>query len=396
MSIQLGTAEVNTIRLGNIDVVNNPSTNYRTITVAENILNPLGQRANIKIVDKYDALGSSAFRGSSQFPVVLGFTEFLSRARASFNLRVFEGSDLNDSSEELGGNGRIKTYDIKCVSPEYLKNLDNQLENSYNDFTTNIARDIIQEHLETDKPISIQEPSSTKRIFRFTDSPIEALRVLNDEHVGTQSRSSAFIIFQKQKNGNTEYVISTFETLFRQAPVVTLYRSSRINFSSATREETINSIIRMNVDTAFFSPNRFLTGTYDRTFNLATGVVGDYTTTRSDPFLNEERRPGRRILPTIYDALNETQDITTAEARTLRAYFVSQLSENYGEFTIHGNPNISLGDVVNLNIPNISAEGAGREELFSGRALVVSILHNIVEPGYSPQYTMTLGCVRIT
>jgi hypothetical protein len=395
MVLQLGTAEVNRITLGNIDVVGNPSTNYRTITVAENILNPLGQRANIKIVDKYDALGSSNFRGESQLPVDIGFTEYLSRARAGFDLRVFEGADLNDGSEELAGNGRIKVYDIKCVSPEYLKNLDNQLEHSYRDYTTNIVKDILTEHLETDKSVEIQEDSSTLRNFRFTRSPMEALKALNEEHVGTSSRSSAFIVFQQQKRGNSKYIITTFEQLFRQSPVVTLYKSGRINFSSATRDEIVNSIIRMNVDTAFFSPNRFLTGAYDRSYNMSTGTIGDYTTQRSDPNNNVERR-GRRIIPTVYDALNDPQEITTAEARTLRAYFVAQLSENYAEFTIHGNPNISLGDVVNLNIPTISAAGGSREEMFSGKALVVSLLHNIVEPGYAPQYTMTLGCVRIT
>ena len=149
------------------------------------------------------------------------------------------------------------------------------------------------------------------------------------------------------------------------------------------------------MDTAFFSPNRFLTGSYDRSYNFSTGTVGDYTTQRPDPNDNVEKR-GRRIIPTIYDALNEPQAITTAEAKVLRAYFVAELSENYAEFTIHGNPNISLGDVVDLRIPTLSADGGAREEMFSGKALVVSLLHNIVEPGHSPQYTMTLGCVRIT
>lgn len=394
MSLQLGSASVNVLNIGNINIIANPSTSYKTITVTEDITDPLGQRANIKISDRQDALGSSSFRGSSELPVTVNFNEYLLGDRAGFDLRVFEGADLNDANQEEG-NGRVKTYDIKCVSPEYLKNLDNQMERSYEDYTTTIVEKILKDYLETDKEIEIQEQSTTMRSFRFSRSPMEAIKALNQEHVGTESRSSAFLVFQQQRNGRSKYLITTFEKLFQQAPVTTLYRSSRVNFSSATFDESFNSIIQMNVDTAFFSPNRFLTSSYDRSYNFSTGVLADRNNRREDIFQNEERRAGRRIMPTIYDAINERQNITTAEARVLRAYFISRVSENYAEFTIHGNPKIALGDMVNLQIPNISAQGGSREELFSGKALVVSIMHHIAEPGYNPQYTMTLGCVRV-
>lgn len=394
MVLQVGAAQVTGLNVGNIDVVGNPSTNYRNITITEDILDPLGQRANIKIVDKYDAIGAAGFDKEVEIPVNLKFNEYLSGLIARFNLRVFEFANMNDGSDELGKNGRVKMYDVKCVSPEYLKNLDNQLENSYRDYTTNIVRDIIKEYLETDKPIEIQEDSSTQRNFIFTDKPMDALNALNEEHVGTASKNSAFVTFQKQKLGSTKYVITTFDRLFAQSPVATLYRSGRISFSSATREEIVNSIIKMNVDSSFFSPNKFLTGIYDRSYNLSTGTVGDYGTQRNDNN-NRGRRRGSSIITNIFDSLNEPQNLTTAEAKTLRAYYIARLSENYAEFTIHGNPNISLGDVVSLNIPTISAGGGSREQVFSGNALVVSLTHNILEPGHTPQYTMTLGCVRI-
>jgi hypothetical protein len=397
MTIQLGGVRVNNLNVGGVDIIGNPSTNFRSITITEDILDPLGQRANIKIVDKFDALASVDFKGESNIPIQIGFSDLFGR-NASFDLRVYEGSNMSDGTSEKQeqiGSGRVKVLDVKCVSPEYLKNLDNEMAKSYSDFTTNISKDIITEYLETNKPIIIEEASTNKKRFVFSDLPIDALKKLNEEHVGSQSKGSAFVTFQRQKNGQNTYVISTFERLFNKPSVVRLIRSGRVSFSSATDEERINSIIQMNVDTSFFSPARSLNGTIDRTFNMSTGSLADKRNPRNNPNRTPETTRGSRYVTMYYDALNEPQNLTTAQAKVLRAYFVARLSENYAEYKIHGNPGISLGDVVDLKIPNVSASGGGGDKYFNGKALVVSIMHHIMEPGYNPQYTMTLGCVRV-
>ena len=97
---------------------------------------------------------------------------------------------------------------------------------------------------------------------------------------------------------------------------------------------------------------------------------------------------------TLYDSVNDPQTITTAQARANRKQFLSYLTENHGTFEIHGNPGITLGDVVNLTIPNQSAQGGSQERLFSGPALVVSIHHKISPIDSQPRYTMILGLVK--
>jgi hypothetical protein len=97
---------------------------------------------------------------------------------------------------------------------------------------------------------------------------------------------------------------------------------------------------------------------------------------------------------TLYDSVNDPQNMTVAQARANRKQFLSYLTENHGTFEIHGNPNITLGDVVNLTIPNQSAQGGTQERLFSGPALVVSIQHKIAPVDSQPRYTMVLGLVK--
>ena len=75
-------------------------------------------------------------------------------------------------------------------------------------------------------------------------------------------------------------------------------------------------------------------------------------------------------------------------------YFLSQLAQNHGTIEIIGNPQIKLGSMVNLDIPNKSEGTTSGEKQFNGKALVVSIIHKIKPDGQNPRYVMELGVVK--
>lgn len=401
MQFQLGDLKKLEVNLGNI-ALNQGSVFSSMITIHEDILDPFGPKANIQVIDYDDYIHKANFTGSYEQDILIKLTEFNRNTNSLYNFKTYQVSNLSDTNPDNSGNGRSKQYVVRCVSSELLDAQVNRVYKSYNDYTTNITKDILENNCKTNKNILIEESSSAKRRLVFNyESVSNSFNRLNQEHIGTESKSSAFVTFQKQKYRKTNYVISTFEKLFQQSPVRTLYRSGRINFSSATAEETLNSIISMNVDSSFFSLNRAFSSTSRLSFNLSTGVATEEINIRNQNF-NILGRPISRntrgnagpTLTTIHDALNDPQNLTTAEARALRARFIAHLSENYGEFEIHGDPGISLGDVVKLNIPNLSASGNGQENIFSDDALVVSIVHKILPAGSTPRYTMVLGLVK--
>jgi hypothetical protein len=401
--VGLGSIRISQMSVGGVDLTRSEHYAY-AFNIYEDILDYYGPKAEIKIHDYSDALGRSNLNGSYDQDVTVSFQEHYTGGRVNMNFKMYQNANMNDRSG-VEGSGKMKEYDIRCVMPELLNAQGNQVNKSFVDFTTNISRDILTDNFLTDKNIDIQEQSSNKQRFNFNNKhPLEVLKTLNDHHIGSESRSSAFVTYQNHRAGNSRYVISTFEKLFQQSPVTTLVRSSTTSFASATLQDMIASIRTFNISSAFFTRDRSDYSTTSRSYNVSTGVLHDQNNSRntqfrtlgSPAFSNSPSyvNDNRPYQTTLYDAVNDPETMTLAQARANRRQFLSYLSENYGSFEIHGNPNISLGDVVNLVIPNQSAQGGSQERLFSGPALVVSIKHKIAPIDSQPRYTMVLGLVK--
>lgn len=400
--VGLGNISIQQLSVGGIDLTQSTTYAY-AFNIYENIFDTLGPKADIRVHDYVDILGNSQLNGSFDQDVVISFSEYYTGNRLSMNFKLYENANMSDMAGRQGS-GRMKEYDLRCVMPELLSARGNFVNKSYVDSTTNIAKDVLTNYFKTQRTVEIQEQSINKRRFNFNQKdPMSVMRILNDEHIGSESNSSAFITYQNHRAGNNRYRISTFEKLFQQAPVARLIRSSTTSFSTATLQDMIDSIRTYQINSAFFTADRSSFSTISRSFNISTGVLHDQSVPATLTFkvLGKPVFAGRvpyvstgPYSTTLYDSVNDPQTITTAQARANRKQFLSYLTENHGTFEIHGNPGITLGDIVNLNIPNQSAQGGSQERLFSGPALVVSIQHKIAPADSQPRYTMILGLVK--
>lgn len=400
--VGLGSIKINQLTVGGIDLMQ-PQTYAYAFNIYEDIFDVYGPKADIRIHDHVDAIGNSQLNGSFEQDVVISFSEHYTGNRISMNFKIYENANMSDRAGKEGS-GRMKEYDLRCVMPELLAARGNFVNRSYVDSTTNIAKDVLTNSFKTQRTVEIQEQSINNRRFNFNQkAPMEVMKILNDEHIGSESRSSAFVTYQNHRAGKSKYHITTFEKLFQQAPVGRLIRSSTTSFSTATLQDLIESIRTYQINSAFFTADRSSFSTISRSFNISTGVLHDQSVPSSLTFkvlgkpAFTSRAPYVTTGPystTLYDSVNDPQNITTAQARANRKQFLSYLTENHGTFEIHGNPGITLGDIVNLTIPNQSAQGGSQERLFSGPALVVSIHHKIAPIDSQPRYTMILGLVK--
>ena len=113
---------------------------------------------------------------------------------------------LNDEAQYKQGSLRSKSYTIKGISEEFLNAQGNYVQKSYEDKTTNIVKDILTNNYKTKKSVQIDEDSKEKRRWvASNEHPLKQIQKLNDEHVASQSQSSAYVVFQQQQNGNQNY-----------------------------------------------------------------------------------------------------------------------------------------------------------------------------------------------
>ena len=400
----IGDIRFSELKIGGIDLTDSNQAYPDEINVYEDILNSYGPAIEIRAVDPTDALGKNKINGSYDQDISIRFSDESGKT-VGFKFKQLENSNLNDEAQYKQGSLHFKSYSIKGVSQEFLNAQGNYVQKSWNDKTTNIAKDILKDNYKTDKQIEIGEDSKDKiKWLASNEHPLQQLQKLNDEHVATQSQSSAYTIFQRQENGTQKYNITTYEKLFQQSSVATLKQSTVLDSSASTEDDKRNSIMWINVADSFFSGSRHLTKSSEQTFNLTThGVV------ETEPKQTKFILPGKEVYKgqtnnhtvvpqkKIYSKVNQqNQRITTGDAKRKRAEFLSHLAQNSAELEIPGNPKITLGSIITLQLPKkVDANlGGGNELQFNDKVLVVGIRHRIKPPGQTPRYTQILKVVK--
>lgn len=398
----IGDINISTFKIGDIDLTNQKQINYSGFEIHEDILSPTGPFAKIDVVDNNDVLGSTNLNGSYDKDVQISFKLVDGGSSASFKFKMMRNKNLSDASTEKQGSGKSKQYSIRCCSPEMLAAQGNFVQKSYEQPTSKMVEDIVKNNFKSDKSIDVENTAGNRRFVFSNDHPLEALKKLNDQHVSEENKSSAFVLFQQSDNGNQKYVFSTFEKLFKQGPVVTLKQSAALGFSGASETDKQNSIRWIKVPDSFFTPVRSLMKAQQNAYDVTTGTA-DQVDNKQNKYTFADNNPVSSSAPSVADAspifnmndsANNKSPTNVADAKKNRMDFLSQLSQNHGTLEIPGNPQIKLGSMINLDIPNKSEGANSGEKQFNGKALVVSIIHKIKPDGQNPRYVMELGVVK--
>lgn len=402
----IGDIKLHEFKIGGVDLTDPNQVYPHEINISEDILNSYGPVCDVKVIDYSDAISKNKLNGAYDQDVSIRFADEYGKV-VGFKFKQFENNNLHDESGNKQGSLHSKTYTMKCVSPEFLNAQGNYVERSWKDKTTNIARDVIKDNYKSDKQIEIGDESREKRTWIASNQhPLEVLQNLNDEHVASQSKSSAYCIYQNQQNGTQKYNITTFEKLFQQGSVATYNAKTTLDSSSATEDDKKFNIISMNVGENFSAAPRHVTHSSEQTVNLTThGVVQTDDRDENYVVLGQKvyngKTPNHSLVPQskVYSKVNEKEKISPADAKRKKAQFLSHLAQNSCEIEIVGNPDVHLGSVINLQIPK--REGAatgGFEPQFNGKCLVVALRH-IIQPHGNPEmgkprYRMVARCVK--
>lgn len=403
--MSIGDAKIQ-IKIGDLDLTSSKKASYAGFNIYEDILNPYGPVAEIRVVDFGDALGSSQLNGAYDKDVEISLSggDFASGDR-KYKLKMFQNKNLNDQSINNYGSGHHKQYDIRSVSAELLNAQGNYMQKSYNDQTHKVVEDIVKKGFKSDKQIDIKSKTDGKRrIILNNVHPMKALHNLNSEHVSQEDKSSCFVLFQESSD-QQKYVFATFEKLFKEQSTVTLKQRYDLDAGNATNQDRQNSIMWFKPSDNFFTATRSFSKTSEHSFNLTTHRVTAVDPKQDTQFKlidNPVYQQGKGAsyanavpISTPLDKVNNKDKHTTAKAKTNRAAFLSHLMQNSAELETYYNPKIKLGSIITLDIPNKSdGDGEQGEKQFNGKVLVVAIRTKVKPAGQTPRVTMILRVVK--
>lgn len=401
-----GDIKISSLSVGKINLLDSSQAQFFTFEIYEDILNPYGPSCEIHVADPNDVLGKARINGSYDQDINIQFSQESGfGGSANFKFKMLANKNLKDGALMKTGGGRYKEYKIRGVAKELLAAQGNYVQKSYEEQTSKIVEEILKNYFKTDKQVDIQETTKGKRRVVFgNEHPLKALQRLNTEHVGSSSKSSAFVVFQQ---GGEKYIFTTFEKLFEQGSVVTLKQRPTLDFSRSNIQDKQNAILWINVDDSFFTANRSMSKPQEIGYDSTTGKAYAADTRPPNSYKTADGSTTQGVysqppsfannvpVVTRKDASNDAEKTGVAEARKNRMEYVSHLAQNYATLEVVGNPNIKLGSIVELDVPNKSVSDMGSgERQFNGKALVVSIRHKIGAMGTSPRYTMLLGVIK--
>ena len=398
-----------------IDCLNTDQVYLIGVNILEDILNVYGPGLEVLLVDYQDILTQMQFTGNETANVSfqLSNTDFSSNA-LSFQFQMFSQEEIEDLSSEDLGQPFHKRFKLQMVQPEFFNAQQNHVQKNYMTLTSLVVQDILANYFKTSKPISIDEHTlSVLKQHLDDEHPLHALSMVQDRHVGSKSKSSAFVTYvvSGDYNANTkgEYHFNTYENLFAANVVANVTQSFTLASSQATPDEMNKAILWYKVQRGFLSEVRPMSLTTMVVYNRVTGeqqtIVGNQqpdkykwaggnTIYDSIPYPATSANEAPKQT-TAVDPSNDPQQTMIAQARCKRSDFLAQLSQTSCLIEIPGNPDIKLGSMINITIPRKTGYQAdGSEERFSANCMVTKIRHKIKPLGQIPRYTMLLEITK--
>jgi len=397
----VGDIDIKKFTIGGMNVADPKQVTLVGFNIYESILDPLGPYGEVRILDAANAKSKSKINGKEDVEIQFSATG-VPGEMAGFKFKLFQNSNETDSSIQNEGSMHSKQYDFKFVSPERLNAQGNQVDKSYDDQTSNVAKDIVETFLKSKDSVDLKEQTKKERIVFGTEHPLDALRKLSNLYAGTKSKSGLFFLFKTREGSNTKYVFDSPDNMFGTSPVITLKQNATLSTSGTSETDKQNSISWFRVGNGFNAGSRSLAKPQQVTVNHATGTINrpkqeEYKPKMADSLIFDNPPSDAKSVQvrTVYQSFNEKQEVKTSDFRANRLVYLAHFSQNYADLEVPGNPKIKIGSMINIELPKKADSGneSGESE-FNGKALVVAIRHKIKPAGQPNRYTMILRVVK--
>ena len=388
-----------TVKVGEMDLLNGDAS-FHGIDIFEDITDPFSSPLiEINVVDPSDALNKHKITGSyDENPIEIKFKYEPTGEIVGFKARMHSNvNQMDNMGNDDRSSGHHKQYQIRGVQEEVFRANGANVEKAFSGPTTEHVKKIFERI--SDKDVVNGDNSEPRDKLFGRVGTKEAIQQLLKEHTSSKYQSSAYTIFQEWKNGNPKIVQTTYEQLFEQNSVVTLKERTDLNTSGISEEDHQNSIMWAEYDPSF-SASRPMSKAVKKSYNPSTGVVVDENyqqdTKSKKPAYNSPASYADKFdVRHMEDTANNGQPHNNADAKRKRAQYLSHLMQGSARIEIPGNPKITLGCKITLDVPKKTDDNqSGGEGQMNKECIVVSIRHKIKPAGQEPRYTMILELVK--
>ena len=385
----------------------------KTMEIYESVLSPV-IFAELNIADAIGMRQDFPINGEEYIRVVLRTPD--TKIPATYLLRVYEVVD-----EKVGRNAQIRTYKLKCCSPELFRSAKSHISNNFTGTVSEAVTQIMETALGTDKPFVVEDTKGIRERTLTRLTPFAAIDYLRRSAISKTHKSSSFVFFENRDG----FKFCTLERLLHEGSLLGI-TDKRFFFdtgSNATDFNNVNmrNIIAFNQVQSAGSLSMIARGgltNVSKQFDLFTGDVTVYNYTdnesadefktiddkgaaqRTSTHAAEHGQVGTKAgqsaaVVAAVPTTSETGDLGTAPMMAVRRAYIQKLVDNIVQIYVFGDTDITVGDVIHCSFPRgMGTTGDPKTtRLDSGNYLVTKVRHMIVL-GDRPGHTMSLELIK--
>lgn len=323
-----------------------------------------------------------------------------SRKKLTFDFFVesIEGVGTTD-------NAMLKTYVLRCVTKDFLKNSYTLFSKRYTDLPYDVALNmVIKEDLGSGKPITIE---ATKGKFDYVVNnvrPFQVVDLIKERAVSNEKNKSSVFFFYEDNEG---YKFVTLEKLITERKSKTEGPGGlRFFYDTANRASNLEQVINVRNILSYetmqqgSSIQKVRSGRMAnqvRQFDILHGTYFDKYEYNNMSDASEYKKTDEDI---DFNSSAFNADVTSNPGRSSIVFkdgtrpemehnknihwkrpFQEKIAQYGLTLRVYGDSNILVGDMVEVNIPDISGTTKERkvQEIFSKNFIIVSQNHMLIK-----------------
>jgi hypothetical protein len=316
--------------------------------------------------------------------------------------------------------GSLKTYALRCVTMDAMKNSYSLFTKRYKDMEYKDAiREVVEKDLGAGKPLAT--PDSTKGFFDYTVNrarPFQVIDLICERSVSSKYKGSDYIFYED----NEKYQFLTIEYLIETRKAKA--DAFQFEYPTGKKAEQVDkrlshrNILKYEVFDQGDSMNKIKVGAHKNKYMEFDILHGDYF--ESQEYVNSGDHMSFQKTDSPYDThssaynsfaetspalvnlalkdgtrpemqINKNMHFKTAFRQKIFAYGMN--------IRVYGDTNLMVGDLIKLNVPEITSLDVEPEdqEVYSGIFLVRAIRHMLEKQREGTgkfEHFMVLDCRR--
>ncbi len=356
----------------------------------------------INMLEKFPIIGEETVTVEIQTPGMSTSTRFV--------FRCFEVANVVKDF-----NGKSVQYTLRCVSEEHLNNASNLITQSYTNIISNIIPNILTTYLKTKKDFIFDETKGIQTVAIPRLNPLQTIDMFRQRAVSKEFTGSSYVFFENQSGFN----FKTIEGLIKEGKKSIGSREFNANQNTVGTKQAVAESFRTLLDYQTVARSdtnkKAQEGAFKavtKTFDIFTKKFESQDFDIKDVFGGFEKPGDKKQLPNTDSFIEKfgsgepkrffvPKDTTRPDnfidtMVAVRNSFSVLLNSDITRAKIHGDSGLKVGDIVRLNMPQVSGTTDRKKEdvLSSGNYLIIRLRH-MVTPGTKAKHQIVFDCVKM-